>query len=187
MLYGSPSVSDELVANFLNFDIALGAAPAAVVFLKKQVLCTGTEKKGSEKKFGEVREEAEEHLKTALDERNRPQKLTRSLVTEFVNAINAFNQQLGHGIMNRLRQGVKTAYTTAHVTFQMVLTRISGAAAIDILWTGQGRADDGELELTESRSSKTSQGSTNGSQPGGSGKGCVALCQFFGVTLLFLC
>lgn len=72
-----------------------------------------TEKEESEKVVAEVPQKSKHllvRLNIALIDRSRAEKLTRFLLIEYVNTVDAAVQQLGHNAVDRLRQGLKRAY-----------------------------------------------------------------------------
>lgn len=107
-LEGSVSASDELSARLVESERMLMEVRAEVASLKEQVANADIEKVRSDKVLAEVRGESEKRLvrrNVALVGRDRAEKLTRSLVTASVNAIDAVIQQSSHEAVNRLRQG----------------------------------------------------------------------------------
>lgn len=111
-LSGSVSVSDELAAKLAELHKWLKNSRARVTFLKKQVMCADTEKLELERVVADVCEKSEQRmvrLNVALAGWSRPEKLTRSVVTESVNAVNAVVQQLRRDAVNSLRQGLQRA------------------------------------------------------------------------------
>lgn len=81
-------------------------------------------------------------LNVALAGRNRAEKLTCSLVNEFVNAVDAVVQQLDHDTVNGLRQRLKGAYSRVRVPCPFALTRVSVVVAASIRWKGERSGDD---------------------------------------------
>lgn len=86
---------------------------------------------------------------------NPTEKLTLSLVTESVSAINAVFQQLRHDAVDRLEQGLERAYSTVLVPYPVALTGVFGVAVTIVRWKGEGSGDDGELEPAEGRLTET--------------------------------
>lgn len=54
--------------------------------------------------------------------------------------------------------------------YPVVLTRVSGVAAISMRWKGKGSGDDVESEMADCRPTETPQGSAKAARPRGSGK-----------------
>lgn len=96
-------------------------------------------------------------MSVALVDRDRAEKLTRSLVTESVNAFDVVVQHCGHDVINRLQQGLKWAYSTMLVTCIVEFTRVSRMVATSIRWNGERSGGDEESELAESRAGEVQQ------------------------------
>lgn len=114
------------------------------------------------------------HFNVAHVGGNHAKKLTRSLATEAVNAVDASVQQLGHDVVDHIRQGLERAYST--VCLLSALTRISGVAAFSILCMGEGRGSAGKYKRTKGGPSKTFQGATKAPLPYRSSNGGIARC-----------
>lgn len=88
--------SDAFAAKLWESKISLGAARAEVASLKEQVARAGTEKADFEKLVDQACERSEQRLvrlNIALVGRTLAEKLTHSLVTDSVNAVDAVLQQ----------------------------------------------------------------------------------------------
>lgn len=71
-------------------------------------------------------------LNFALVDRSWAEKLTHSLMTEAVNAVDAVFQQLEHEAVKRRREGLKRSYSTVCVLCSMSLTHVSGVTATSL-------------------------------------------------------
>lgn len=95
----SASTTDELFAKLVGSEKVLQTARAEVASLKERAVCPDMGRTDTEETFPEAREEAKHRLvrlNITLLSSVRAEKLTRSLMTESVNAIDTVVQQLGY-------------------------------------------------------------------------------------------
>lgn len=162
-----------LAAKLAEYDKPLDAARAEVASLKETVARIDMEKAEYEKLVAQVREQSKQrmvHLNVALVGRKRTQKLARSLVTKFINAVNAVVQQLGYNAVSWLWRALERPYSTVRVPCTVALTRVSGVAATSMRWKGEESRDVRESKPAECHPTETRQGSVNLTCPQGSGK-----------------
>lgn len=172
-LRSSVAASDALTAKSTESQKTLETVFTEVVSMKVQVTCMDTEKLDSNRSVAEVRKDTDKlmvRLNVALVGDSWVKKLSRSLVTESVNTVNAVIQQLGHETVTGLRKDFEMAYSTVRVSFAVAFTRVSGVAATSVCWEGEESADEQEAELAEGRPAETRQGYANVARPRGSGK-----------------
>lgn len=82
---------------------ALEAAHVELALLKEEVVRADIEKTDGEKNVTKICEEVEQRmvcLNVALPGSDRAENLTRLMMTELLNAAEAFVQQLGHDAVN---------------------------------------------------------------------------------------
>lgn len=110
----------------------------------------------------------------------RAKKVTRLLMTESVDAIQAVFQQLVNGIVIRLRLGLEWAYSTVRMPCQVGLTPVSGVAETSTCWKDEERINERESDPLERRPSKTRQDFIKVSRSHASCNGRKARLYFFG-------
>lgn len=136
--------SDLLATRLMEPRYALETIRMEVASLKEQVSSAEMEKPDFNKVLAEVLKESEKflvHLNVVHVSRNGAEKLARSLVTELVNDAKAVVQQLGYDAVNRLRQGLKRAYSAVLVLCLAALTRLLGVAVTRLPWKGEESGD----------------------------------------------
>lgn len=83
-----------------------------------------------------VAEDREESLMVRLNDAlfgcSRGEKLTRSIVTKSVNAVDALVQPFDYDVVNRLRQELERPFSTVRLPFLAASPRVSGVAATSI-------------------------------------------------------
>lgn len=81
--------------------------------MKEQVARADPEKADSDKLLAGIREKSKQRtirLNVEMVSQNRAERLTRSLVAESVNAVDAVVRQLVDGAISRVPQGLERAY-----------------------------------------------------------------------------
>lgn len=105
--------TDRWATRLTESSNASGTVYGEVLLLTEQVVRVDAWKRVSQKVVSAVCEESEERTvrsKIACVGRNQAEKLTGSLVTESVNAMDLFLQQLKHDTINRLLQELEETY-----------------------------------------------------------------------------
>lgn len=142
--------------------------------MEEKVCCAETEKADSDQLRVVVRENIEQrmiNLEILIVSRNQEEKLTRTVLTELVNAADRVVQQLGYNAVSWLQQKPERAYSTIRVPCSVALTLASSVAVTSFRWKLKESGDEKESEPAEDRPTETRQDFAKTLRPRGSGKG----------------